>query len=137
MIGVCGDHCLCCPRYVATQKGDAEALEKVKEWWVRLGLRKPGFPAEAMVCVGCRPENKCAYPELLACASMKEVENCGQCQEYPCRLLDPVFENSEKLHAHAARVCTPDELEMLDKAFFSKRRNLDRIRFGKDEDRKG
>ena len=29
MIGICGDHCVYCPRHVATQNGGAEALEEV------------------------------------------------------------------------------------------------------------
>jgi hypothetical protein len=135
MIGICGDDCVCCPRYVATQNGSAEALEKVKELWVRLGLRDPAFPPQDMACSGCRPENRCAYSELRACVHGKGIENCGLCQVYPCGLLNAVFEKSEKLCSHAARVCAQEEMEALRKAFFSKRQNLDRMRFGKDEKR--
>jgi hypothetical protein len=52
---------------------------------------------------------------------------------YPCGLLNAVFEKSEKLRSHAVRVCTPKEMDALHKAFFSKRQNLDQMRFGKDE----
>jgi hypothetical protein len=135
MIGICGDNCVYCPRYVATQNGGAKALEEVKELWVRLGLRDPDFTAQDMACSGCRPENKCAYSEVRACVYGKGIENCGICQGYPCGLLNAVFEKSEKLCSHAARVCTPEEIEALRKAFFSKRRSLDRMRFGKDEDK--
>jgi hypothetical protein len=134
MIGICGDDCLYCPRYVATKNGGAKALEEVKELWVRLGLRDPAFPSTDMACLGCRAENKCAYSEVRACVQGKGIENCGQCQGYPCGLLNAVFEKSEKLRSHAAWVCTPDEMDALRKAFFSKRQNLDRMRFGKDED---
>jgi len=134
MIGICGDHCLYCPRYVATQNGGAKALEEVKELWVRLGLRDPAFPPPDMVCLGCRPENKCAYSDIRACVQRKRIENCGLCRAYPCGLLNAVFEKSEKLRSHAARVCTPEEMDALRKAFFSKRQNLDRMRFGKNED---
>jgi hypothetical protein len=54
---------------------------------------------------------------------------------HPCGLLNAVFEKSEKLRSRAAWVCTPDEIDALRKAFFSKRQNLDRMRFVKDEDK--
>jgi hypothetical protein len=132
-IGICGDNCLYCPRYVATQSGGTKELEEVKELWVRLGLRDPDFPAYDMVCFGCKPENKCAYSEIRTCAHGKGIENCGLCQVYPCELINAAFGKSEKLRSHAARVCTPKEINLLHKAFFSKRQNLDQMRFGKDE----
>jgi hypothetical protein len=42
-------------------------------------------------------------------------------------LINAVFEKSEKLRSHATQVCPPEEMEVLDKAFFLKRRNLDQI----------
>jgi hypothetical protein len=134
-IGICGDNCLHCPRHTAAQNGGAKELEEVKELWVRLGLRDLAFPAQDMACFGCRPENKCAYSELRACAREREIDNCGLCKGYPCELINAAFEKSEKLRSHAARVCTPGEMDALHKAFFSKRQNLDQMRFGKDEDK--
>jgi hypothetical protein len=127
MIGACGDNCSLCPRYLATQNGSAEELEKVKELWVKLGLRDPAFPAQGLVCYGCIPENECAYWELRACAREKDVDNCGLCPGYPCGLIQSAFDKSERLHSHAIRVCMPKELAVLKEAFFSKRQNLDRI----------
>ncbi len=124
-IGVCGDNCSYCPRYVATQKRDAKELERVKDLWVRLGFWDPAFPAQDLTCLGCRPENKCAYLEIRACAYGKGVENCGLCQAYPCRLINAAFEKSDNLRSYAARVCTPKEMDILQKAFFSKRKILD------------
>jgi len=126
-IGVCGDNCSYCPRYVATQKRNAPELEKVKELWVRLGLRDPTFPAEELTCLGCKSNNQCAYSELRACASEKGIDNCGVCEGYRCRLINSAFEKSERLRSHATKTCTPEEIEVLDKAFFSKRQNLDQI----------
>jgi hypothetical protein len=97
MIGICGDNCIFCPRYLATQSGDSKELEKVKELWVRLGLREPNFPTQDIACYGCKPENNCAYSEVRACAYGKGVENCGLCNEYPCGQLLAVFEKSEEL----------------------------------------
>lgn len=127
MIGICGDNCAYCPRYIATQNGRKIELEKVKELWVRLGLRDHDFPVKDMVCHGCTPENKCAYLELCSCVSAQAQENCGSCDEYPCKLIKNAFDKSEKLKSHAAKVCTQEEMDMLHKAFFSKKKYFDNI----------
>ncbi len=125
-MGICGDNCLYCPRYVATRSGKAEELEKVKELWVRLGLREPSLSARDLTCPGCNPENDCAYPELRSCVYARGIESCGLCETYPCALVDAVFEKSERLCSRAAVVCTPEEMGVLREAFFSKRQNLSR-----------
>ena len=127
MTGICGDNCEYCPRYIATRNGGNIDLEKVKELWVRLGLRDRTFPVEDMACHGCSPENKCAYTELRTCAAAKDLETCGQCGDYPCDLIEFTFEKSEKLRMVAAAVCSREEMEMLTMAFFAKKDNLDRM----------
>lgn len=127
MIAICGDNCAYCPRYRATQNGGKMELEKVKELWVRLGLRDHDFPAEQMVCKGCLPENTCAYSELRACVGAKSHENCGLCDEYPCKLINSMFEKTEKLKSLAAKVCTREEMNMLNKAYFYKKEYFDHI----------
>ena len=134
IIGICGDNCACCPRYIATQNGRIEELEKVKELWVRLGFRDPAFPTDAMACFGCKPEIKCAYAQLRTCANKKTVDNCGLCREYPCERINAAFEKTEKIRAQADLVCTSEEMAALDKAFFSKRLRLDRLHFGMKAD---
>jgi len=124
-IGICGDNCTYCPRYIATQKGDFKSLSDVKMLWVRLGFRDPEFPVQDMACYGCSPENRCAYPEVRDCAVDKEVANCGDCAQYPCSKINKVFERTEKLRSEAIAICTTEELEILDKAFFWKKRYLD------------
>ena len=132
-LGICGDDCLYCPRYLATQSGKAEELEKVKELWVRLGLKDPAFPAQDLVCCGCTSENKCAYSELRACVYKKGIESCWLCEAYPCHLVSAAFEKSEKLCSQSALVCTPEEMELLRKAFFSKRENIEKKRSEEQE----
>lgn len=127
MIGICGDNCGYCPRYRATQNGSKVELEKARELWERLGLRDHDFPVEDMACRGCFPENKCAYAELRACVNAKGHENCGLCDEYPCKRIISVFKKSEKLKSHAAKVCTQEEMDILNKAFFSKKDYFDHI----------
>ena len=127
MIGLCGDNCAYCHRFLATGNGGIEALEKVKELWVRLGLRDPDFPAKDMACNGCSSKNKCAYADLRTCVNSKVHENCGLCDKYPCELINAAFNKSDNLRARAIEVCTAEEMDMLDKAFFSKKDYFDRI----------
>jgi hypothetical protein len=127
LLGICGDNCRFCPRYLATLSGDEEELEKVKALWVKIGLRDPSFPAKGLACYGCEPENDCAYRQLRACAGTKGVANCGLCHDYPCILMRTAFDRSEELHSRMNGICTRKEAEMLEKAFFSKRQNLDQI----------
>lgn len=128
MIGVCGDNCEYCPRYTATKNGSMSELEQVKELWVRLGLRPHDFPVEDMACHGCKPENKCAYTELRACVNAKKVDNCGLCSKYPCELINNAFGKSEKLKDLVNEVCTQEEKDLFQKAFFSKKEYFDHYR---------
>jgi hypothetical protein len=127
MFGICGDNCTCCPRYIATQKGSIDELETVKELWLLLGLRDPDFPAEGMICNGCRPENKCAYQKLRSCVTARKIKNCGFCDEYPCKFIKEVFDKTEKLRLRAEKVCTREEIDLLNKAFFMKKQFFNRI----------
>ncbi len=136
IIGICGDNCQFCPRYVATQNRSAKELEKVKELWVKLGLRDPAFPAQEMACYGCKPENKCAYSEIRDCANERAVDNCGLCDEYPCGLTNAALERSEELRLRATSVCTPMEMETLKEAFFPKGQNLGQIHLRKNREKK-
>ena len=126
-IGVCGDNCSYCPRYIATLSDNLEELERVKELWVRLGWREKSFSAEKLVCQGCTPEVKCAYPELRNCAYEKKIHTCGLCDEYPCGLVNAAFERTKILTSDAVRVCTPEEMDILNKAFLHKKQTLDEI----------
>jgi hypothetical protein len=111
-------------------------LEKVKELWLRLGLRDLALSAQGLACSGCVPKNDCAYSELRACVYAKTIENCGLCEAYPCELVNAAFEKSEKLRSHAAQVCTLKEMDVLQKAFFSKKQNLDQKRMERVKRRK-
>ena len=96
-------------------------MEKVKDLWIRLGLREHYFPVKDMACYGCKPKNKCAYTELRSCARNKMYENCGLCDEYPCNTINRVFDKSEKLKESVKHVCTQEEKDNFQKAFFSKK----------------
>jgi hypothetical protein len=130
-IGVCGDNCSFCPRYIATLSGDIGEFEKVKELWVRMGWRDESFPAENLACHGCTPEVKCAYPQLRDCAYGKKVPNCGLCDNYPCELVNAAFKRTSNLESVAGRVCSKEEIDVLNKAFLHKKITLVRIHIRK------
>jgi hypothetical protein len=102
-------------------------LEKVKDLWVRLGLREPSFPAKDLICNGCQPENKCAYPEIRTCAYEKGVSSCGLCENYPCQRIKEVFGRTEIWKTKSLANCSSEEYELINKAFGLKKKYLDEI----------
>ena len=127
IIGICGDNCTYCPRHVATQSGSIDELEKVKDLWVRLGFRDKDFPVQEMICHGCSPKNHCAYIDLRTCAIENGLGNCGVCVEYSCDLTAAAIAETERLRSRAINVCSKEEIEILEKAFFQKKQYLDEI----------
>jgi hypothetical protein len=126
-IGACGDNCDFCHRYKATTSGKIEELEKVKELWVRIGLRNYSFPARELSCTGCRPNAYCGSKELLECVRAKGIENCGICSSYPCEAILKAINKSEKWKLEIKSKCNKEEYEMITKAFCRKKENLDKI----------
>ncbi len=123
-IGACGDNCSVCPRALAGQ--DKDRLEKVKELWVKTGWRDETSPAEKLACGGCSSENVCAYSILRDCAFAKGYENCGYCSHYPCSIVEEALLFSQN-NSRALELCCEEEKEVLVKAFFCKKENLDTI----------
>jgi hypothetical protein len=127
ILSYCGDNCTYCPRYVATQSGSIDELEKAKDLWVRLGFRDNDFPVQEMACTGCGQKNACAYVDLRACVSEKGLDNCGYCHDYLCDLTNAAFEETERLRSRAVNECSKEEMDILDKAFFLKKQYFDKI----------
>lgn len=66
-MGVCGDMCDYCPRYIATQSGSVEKLKEVAVLWFKAGARSGVMPAEEMACLGCSPQKAWSgYREIKA-----------------------------------------------------------------------
>ena len=79
------------------------------------------------MCNGCSSLNFCRY-EIQKCASENEVDNCGNCEDYPCDLSIRSFEQT-KIYAESTKgKCTEEEYKCFTIAFFSKQENLDGIR---------
>lgn len=124
MLGVCGDDCASCPRLAATEANDVAELERLRDFWVRLGWRPAGFAVDAMRCDGCRPDQLCAHVAERDCAFGKGLNNCGECASFPCASCAAMLADTEARFAGLAGRCSPAELRELVNAYFSKRENL-------------
>lgn len=124
MIAACGNDCAACPRYVAAPyEKTKERLEHTAELWMKIGYRDRVVSNEEISCGGCKPENWCRY-KVIACTQEKGIANCGQCKEYPCANLKDCFEVTASFAQSCKKVCTEEEYEMLNRAFFEKEKNL-------------
>jgi len=124
IIGVCGDDCTRCPRFIATQSGDWSQLAGLAALWVRLGFRDALPEPEELACRGCTPSSPCAYADQRQCALERHFSNCGECVEYPCELASRGLARSDVAAEHCRRMCSAEEWEVFRGAFFSKRENL-------------
>jgi hypothetical protein len=124
VLGVCGDNCSECPRFLATKSGDRAQLGVLAALWVKLGFRDTLPRPEEMECRGCSPANLCAYPDQRRCAVERGLSNCGECGEYPCEVAARGLERSDAAADRCRRLCSPQEWATLRRAFLNKRENL-------------
>ncbi len=93
--GYCGIDCDTCPAYLATQKGDKEALVKIAADWSEMYGTE--ITPENIPCAGCfanSPEPTgchAAECEIRACAIEKKVLTCAECPEFACDKLTEFF----------------------------------------------
>lgn len=126
-IAPCGNDCLACLRYIATQSNDISKLKEVAELWNRVGLRDKVVSPEEIKCYECSSVNFCRYG-IQKCASEKKIDNCGRCNNYPCNLSTRSFEQTNKYAESIKKICTEEEYQQFMAAFFSKKENLDEVR---------
>ncbi|GAB6152908.1 hypothetical protein JCM17380_16580 [Desulfosporosinus burensis] len=139
-LAFCGNDCVVCPRYTATQSSDVLKLNAVAKLWNQLGLREAIESPEKIMCYGCSSSSFCRYG-IQQCATENAVDNCGKCQGYPCNLTFKSFEQTEIYAESIKRKCSDEEYQRLKKAFFYKKENLDKAqsqsqniaRLGEDE----
>ncbi len=121
----CGNDCNACPRFIATQSGDAERLKEVAAMWGKAGWRNEILSPEEMVCHGCVSVKWCRYDNIRKCAREKGIDNCGICQDYPCKKIEKVFEQTESYAKECEKNFSKGDYGHLHEAFFSKRKKLD------------
>ena len=126
-LAFCGDDCNFCPRYIATQSGSEERLREAALLWKQAGWRDAISPPAEMVCYGCEQAERCTY-NIRECALKRQVNNCGECKDYPCEKVLKAFERTDTYAKKCKEILSPKDYECLQKAFFSKRENLDKVR---------
>ena len=124
IISACGNDCSICPRYNYGPyvKTDAE-LRSTAELWHKIGYRDHIVTNEEISCAGCKVDNWCRY-NIIKCTSGRNIDNCGQCSQYPCDNIKNCFEITKTFEPSCKKVCTAEEYEILSKAFFEKEKNL-------------
>lgn len=122
-ISICGDICAECPRYIATENNDTSELQKVALWWYRLGFRDKIVGIEEIKCTGCNKQIICTYG-LNDCIHLKNRDNCGECDLFPCEKIENVFKKSELADSLCKGKCTKEEYLQLKRAFFNKKEVL-------------
>jgi hypothetical protein len=106
MIAYCGLDCSVCDAYIATQKNDLAALQKMAEEASRqLGL---ALTAQDSMCDGCIGDGRqigyCAQCGVRSCAMARGVENCAHCPDYSCETLDAFLVQAVKARANLEQI---------------------------------
>jgi hypothetical protein len=106
-LAFCGLDCNACPAYIATQSEERAGLERVAELW-REQFGVQDLTADSIICDGCtsgaRTAAYCLVCRIRACATGREVENCGHCKEYPCATLDEFLASNPQARTELALV---------------------------------
>ncbi len=89
MRAYCGIECLECPVFIATQTNDEELREETaKKWGKDFGLE---LTSDDLVCNGCQSDLVfyfCKTCPFISCCKDKNINNCGECEDYPCETLE-------------------------------------------------
>ena len=125
ILGYCGDRCDVCPRYIASQNKRIDELKKVAILWKKAGFRNNLDSPNNLVCEGCNKEKECAYDNIKQCCISKNIENCGNCREYPCNLINKAFKKTRDIEIKCSKILNPDDFKSLKIAFFQKKEYLD------------
>jgi len=125
-LAFCGNDCDECPRYLATKSNDEKVLQETAVLWHRLGYRDQVVSPQEIACQGCTPSNWCRYG-IAKCVLEKQVNNCGECGDYPCPTILETFERTEAFDRESKATCSQEDYARLRKSFFLKKENLDRI----------
>jgi hypothetical protein len=95
LIAYCGLDCGACSAYIATQKNDADLIERTAKEWS--DFYHSSVTAKDVWCDGCSAQSSrlfgyCAECNIRACAQSHQVANCGACPEYACDTIKAFME---------------------------------------------
>ncbi|MBN1802591.1 MAG: DUF3795 domain-containing protein [Candidatus Lokiarchaeota archaeon] len=125
-IAYCGDDCSECPRYLATINGSLDMLRESAILMEKVGWHHDLDNLDKMKCYGCEDINECEYG-VKDCCIVRGVANCGACNEYPCVLINKAFDITATYVEKFKTILSSAEYDTFQKAFFSKKKNLDEI----------
>ena len=105
----CGIDCGKCPAYIAGREREA-LLKQLEE----SGLKAPMvyFTDNDFYCDGCgsrssKQKTMCAECKIRSCAQSRQMDNCAQCAQFPCQIIErripKHFHNYQYLQRRAAR----------------------------------
>ena len=124
IIAACGNDCAACPRYTKPPFGkSAGELHKTAVLWHKIGYRNSVVSNEEIACTGCTVDNWCRY-NIVKCVSEKQIDNCGQCENYPCEKITDCFKVTKSFIPACQAACSDEEFAMMKRAFFEKEENL-------------
>lgn len=110
LLAYCGLDCAVCDAFRATQQDDDTLRARVAVQWAR--MTGCDFAPDDVNCDGCAAADGRTAPYLnecpiRTCARERNVPNCGQCAEFPCDRLAPVFEHSAEARANLVSMQRP------------------------------
>ncbi len=103
-----------------------EQLRKLAVLWHKVGYRDRIVPPKKLACHGCLPRTRCDRMYVRECALEKGVENCGKCENYPYKNVQTAFRQTASSAKKIKQKCSKKEYRILQKAFYQKRKNLDK-----------
>ena len=125
-VAYCGDNCEACPRYIATINCSKEKLIEAMNLSKKVGWNLEKNDPEEFKCQGCQDIEICEY-NVKECCIEKNLDNCGQCYNYPCSRIERAFEITHGYAEKFTHILTPEEYNVYYKAYFLKKENLDKI----------
>ena len=78
-----------------------------------------------MKCYGCYFNKNCGYG-IKECCLKKDIDNCGKCPVYPCNKVQKMFERTKSYSIKCKEILSSEEYELINRAFFLKKENLDK-----------
>ena len=120
-IAACGNVCSLCPRYVSKITED---LKKTAELWFTCGWRDNVVSDYEIACKGCSVDNPCRH-NIARCVNKKHLNDCSECNEYPCENINAAFKQTEKCAAKIKELTDEKTYNVLKKSFFEKKQIIE------------
>jgi len=105
MIAYCGLNCGECLTYLATQKDDDAAREKVAKQWseeFKISLKPSDINCDGCKTDGGRLFGYCQMCDVRACGKEKQVETCAHCEDFECDKIQGLLKMFPNANANEA-----------------------------------